>query len=211
MAIGAQSGLRPVPRIAPPLIVPPPDGLTALPVPPDERIVVEPKPLLLGLVPAEPRDDPPVGARIGWLYTWPPDLTAAFPAVGLGWDVNVCAPPEPRYTMGLPLPALPPVDRVVAPTNCGDCCREPRYTTGPLPDVFPPGALVVEVNDDVLEPLPPRYTTGPLERGLLSAVLTVEPNVVPLVCEPRNTVGPSPVAPDPGFVLPAPFGDTASA
>jgi len=58
-----------VPRIVPPLIVPPPDGLTVAPIPPDERIVVAPKPLELepDLVPDEPRDDPPVGARIGWL------------------------------------------------------------------------------------------------------------------------------------------------
>ena len=211
MAACDQSGLRPPkPEMrAPPLTVPPPDGrAAAAPMPPDERIVVEPKPLLPDLVPeTEPRDV----ARVGWLNAWPLDLTPPFPAVGLAWDVDVRALPEPRYTMGPPLPALPAVDRVVAPLNCGDCCREPRFTTAPLPDVFPPDALVVEVNAGVLEPLPPRYTTGPLERVLLSAVLTVEENVVPLACEPRNTVGPLPVAPDPGFVLPTPFGDTASA
>ena len=83
---------------------------------------------------------------------------------------------------------------------------------GPLPDDFPPDLVVVEVNVDGLDPVPPRYTTGPFERGLLSAVLTADENVVPLACDPRKTIGPFPVAPDPGFVtLPKPAGDPASA
>ena len=92
MAIVVQSGLRPPLMRAPPLIAPPPDDRTA-PIPPDERIDVEPKPLLPDLVPeTEPRDV----ARVGWLNDWPPDLTAPCPAAGLAWDVDVRALREPR-------------------------------------------------------------------------------------------------------------------
>jgi hypothetical protein len=63
-------------------------------MPPDERIVVEPKPLDPDLAPENEARD---GARIGCVYTWPP-LIPPFPVVGRAWDVNVGALRYPRYT-----------------------------------------------------------------------------------------------------------------
>jgi hypothetical protein len=61
---------------------------------PDERIVVEPKPLYAGLEPEnEPRDTPPK-PRAGCEYTWPP-LIPPF-ADGRPTDVNVDGLPGPR-------------------------------------------------------------------------------------------------------------------
>jgi len=57
---------------------------------------------------------------------------------------------------------------------------------------------VVEVNVGVLVPPLPLYTTGPFDPAF-PEVFVVDEKVVPLACEPRNTVGPLPVAPSPGF------------
>ena len=110
---------KPVVRIPPPLMVPPLDGRTvAPPTPPDERIVVEPKPLFAGLAPENE-----LGARTGCEYTCP---VPPLPVVGRAWDVKVAGVTPPRYTIGLLPPALPPSGRLVAPVNCAGCEGEPR-------------------------------------------------------------------------------------